>query len=229
VNNWCQDNGWTFYYRNINCPIVRMEQLFIKQKFNECEICAFHESGHILFAYLCGYTCRYVELIDEHNEEGFASVAVIDYGKDAYMVSKLTDLQHDTDYFSTLALGEKLECIEIGHRLARIFLGGSAAAAVFNNNGSAHIELPMQMDYTDLLRTEFIDSIIREISIAPEEDFIENILQDALYTLTNQNVWATIDDLAKRLLASRQLNKNDIEECLEEHGIFFDKTFDTIP
>ncbi len=227
--NWCQDNYHIFRNGNVNCPLLKMEQLFTKRKFNECEICAYHESGHILFAYLCGYTCRYAELINEHNEEDFASIAVINYGKDSYMVSKLTDLQHNVDYFSTLALGERLECIEIGHRLARIFLGGSATAAVFRNNGCAHIELPMQMDYTDLLRTEFIDSIIRELSIAPEEDFIESLLQDAFYTLANQNVWATIDDLAKRLLVSRQLNKNDIEECLEEHGIFFDKTFDPIP
>ena len=201
-----------------------MEQLLTKKRFDECTICAYHESGHILFAYLCGYSCQYVELINENNNEGFSSIAVIDYGKDAYIASRLTQLHPDLDFFRTMSLGEKLECIEVGHRLARIFLGGSAAAAVFNNDSNTHISLPMQIDYTDLLRTEFIDAIIREISINEEEDFMENILQDALYTLSNQNIWETVDDLAKRLLASNQLNKNDIEECLEEHGIFFEQT-----
>jgi len=45
-------------------------------------------------------------------------------------------------------------------------------------------------------------------------------LQDALYTLSNVNIWNTIVDLAKRLLQFNHLDKNDIEECLEEHGIY---------
>jgi len=47
-------------------------------------------------------------------------------------------------------------------------------------------------------------------------------LQEALYTLTNVNIWDTVVDLAGRLLHSNHLEKNDIEECLEEHGIIYD-------
>jgi len=43
-----------------------------------------------------------------------------------------------------------------------------------------------------------------------------------LYTLSNINIWDTIVDLASRLLQSNHLDKNDIEECLEEHGIMYD-------
>ena len=58
------------------------------------------------------------------------------------------------------------------------------------------------------------------LSIDKEEGFIEHGLQDALYTLSNINIWETIVDLAKRLLQFNHLDKNDIEECLEEHGIY---------
>jgi len=200
-----------------------MNDLLTKDTFKECEICAYHESGHILFAYLCGYSCRYVELIDESNEEGFSSVAVIDYGKDARTASKFTSGDISVDYFKCLSLGEKLESIEVGRRLARIFLGGSVAAAVFKNKGNVQIPLPMQIDYTDLLRVEFIHLVIKELSTDQELEFIENGLQDALYTLANINVWNTISDLAERLLKAKQLSKNDIEECLEEHGIVYDE------
>lgn len=197
-----------------------MNNLLTKQHFNQCEICAHHESGHILFAYLCGYTCKEVQLIEEGNENGFTSYALIDYSKDAFYASKFTTADNAIDFFKCLALGEKLEALEVGRRLARIFLGGSVAAAVYNNQGNVQIPLPMQIDYTDLLQVEFIHYVIRELSIDKEEEFIEHGLQDALYTLSNVNIWDTIVDLANRLLKTNHLDKNDIEECLEEHGIY---------
>jgi len=199
-----------------------MENLLTKQKFDQCEICAYHESGHILFAYLCGYSCIEVQLIEENNENGFTSYAMIDYGKDALLASKFMGTDTTIDFFKCLALGEKLEAIEVGRRLARIFLGGSVAAAVFNNKGNVHIPLPMQIDYMDLLRVEFIHYVIKELSVDKDEGFIEHGLQDALYTLSNVNIWDTIVDLATRLLQSNRLERNDIEECLEEHGIIYD-------
>jgi hypothetical protein len=200
-----------------------MNNLLTKHNFNQCEICAYHESGHILFAYLCGYSCREVQLIDEKNENGFTSYAVIDYGKDSYYASKFTSGDDTVEFFRCLSLGEKLEAIEVGRRLARIFLGGSVAAAVFNNAGNVQIPLPMQIDYIDLVRVEFIHYVIKELSVDKEENFIEYGLQDAVYTLGNVNIWDTIVDLATKLLQSNRLEKNDIEECLEEHGLIYNE------
>jgi hypothetical protein len=199
-----------------------MNNLITKHKFSQCEICAFHESGHILFAYLCGYSCIEVQLINEGNENGFTSYALIDYGKDSLYASKFTGDEKAIEFFRCLSLGEKLDAMEVGRRLARIFLGGSVAAAVYKNQGNVQIPLPMQMDYIDLVRTEFIHYVIKELTVDKEENFIEHGLQDALYTLGNANVWSTIADLATRLLQSNRLEKNDIEECLEEHGIIYD-------
>lgn len=208
--------------RNVTCPIWYMENLLTKHNFNQCEICAYHESGHILFAYLCGYSCREAQLINEDNDNGFTSYALIDYGKDSFFVSRFTAADASVEFFKTLALGEKLEAIEVGRRIARVFFGGSVAAAVFNNNGNVQIPLPMQIDYMDLLRVEFIHYVIKELSVDKEEDFIEQGLREALYTLSNINIWETIADLAGRLLQSNQLDKNDIEECLEQHWIPYD-------
>ena len=199
-----------------------MNKLLTRHNFSECEVCAYHESGHILFAYLCGYSCKEVQLINEGNENGFTSYALIDYGKDSHYASKFIGSDTSTEFFNCLALGEKLEAIEVGRRLARIFLGGSVAAAIFNNDGNVQIPLPMQIDYVDLLRVEFIHYVIKEVSVDQEEGFIEHGLQEALYTLTNVNLWETVVDLAGRLLKANHLDKNDIEECLDEHGIIYD-------
>src|SRR5436305_13437892 len=144
-------------------------KLLNPERFKQCEICAYHESGHILFAYLCGYACLRVELINENNGEGYSSIAIIDYGKDSMIASHFMASDANLEFFKCLALGEKLESIEAGRRLCRIFLGGSVAAAVFNNKGNIHIPLPMQIDYTDLQRVEFIQKVIEEIGMDGEE------------------------------------------------------------
>jgi len=118
----------------------------------------------------------------------------------------------------------KLEAIEAGQKIARIYLGGSVAAAVYNNDGNYRIPLPMQIDVTDLFMVEFINQVLKESSADIDDPFIEYNLQDALYTLANPNYWNTIEDLAKRLLDANELNRNDIEECLEDHGILYDES-----
>ena len=198
-----------------------MNNLFTKEVFDKCEICAYHESGHILFTYLCGYSCNYVELINDKNENDFTSIAIINYGKDAYPASLFIGANANLDAFKNFNLAQRLECIEVGRRIARIFLGGSVAAAVFNNKGDVHIPLPIQIDFTDLLKVEFIQQVLKELSDNIDENFLEHYLQDALYTLGNINVWNTVEDMATRLLKTKQLNKNDIEECLDDHGIVY--------
>jgi hypothetical protein len=197
--------------------------LFKKDVFNKCEICAYHEAGHILFSYLCGYSCNYVELINTEANEDFSSIVIIDYGKDAEVASKFI-ANANLDYFKTLNLGMKLEAIEVGRRIARIYLGGSVAAAVYNNGGNYQIPLPMQIDVTDLFMVEFISQVLRESSTDVDENFVDYNLQDALYTLANPNYWSTIEDLAKGLLNANELSRNDIEECLEEHGILYNES-----
>jgi hypothetical protein len=198
--------------------------LFKKEIFNKCEICAYHEAGHILFAYLCGYACNYVELINSKANEDFSSIVIIDYGRDAELASKFVAANANLDYFKTLSLGMKLEAIEVGRRIARIYLGGSVAAAVYNNGGNYQVSLPMQIDVTDLFMVEFINQVLKESSSDTDENFIEYNLQDALYTMANPNYWNTIEDIAKRLLHANELSRNDIEECLEEHGILHDES-----
>ena len=198
-----------------------MRNLFAKTNFNQCKLCAYHESGHILFAYLCGYSCKYAQLINDKNENDFTSIAIIDYGRDSELASHFVAADMDSKFFKSLSLANKLESIEVGQRLIRIFLGGSASVAVFKNDSDILIPLPIQLDFADLSRVQQIQQVLKEMSPDVTEDFVDYYLQDALYTLSNFNIWNTVVDLAKLLLEKNQLNKNDIEECLDAHGILY--------
>ena len=200
-----------------------MNYIISKESFDKCEICAYHESGHIVFAYLCGYTCLEVQLINKLTPEGFSSYAMIDYGKDALMASKMIRLNNDPSYFQSLSLPEKLEAVEIGQRLSRIYMGGSVATAVFLNNGNPNIPLPIQLDYTDLFRVENIQNITKELSKNAEDDLIEHTLKDVVYSFHSIHIWNAVNELAKRLLDTNHLEKGDIEECLMPYGIISNK------
>lgn len=197
-----------------------LHNLLRRENFTQCTLCAYQESGHILFAYLCGYHCIEAELIQHPGEDDISSISIIDYGADTLLAEKFMGDASDLHFFMHLPLAKKMQALETGRKLSLVFLGGSVTAAVFNNGGDSHISLPMQIEYTDLQRVEFIDQVLQQLADT-EENFIENRLQDALYTISNINIWNTITDLANRLLEQHQLNRNDIEECLEEHGIIY--------
>ena len=204
-----------------------MQQKITSKTFNDCEVCAYHESGHILFAYLCGYTCIEAQLISPPNADGYSSYAVIDYGKDAATASKILNRNLSIDDLKAASLAEKMEVVEVGRKLSRIYIGGSVTATVYNNKGNVHVPLPVQMDLDDLENAEHIQNVLQQLSSDQERDFIENGLHQALNTLSNTNVWNTAADLANRLLEMKQIQKGDIEECLEEHGLFFDEASST--
>ena len=200
-----------------------MNYIISKENFDKCEICAYHESGHIVFAYLCGYSCLEVQLINKLTPEGFSSYAMIDYGKDSLIASKMIGLNNDPAFLKSFTLAEKLEAMEIGQRLSRIYMGGSVATAVFLNNGNPNIPLPIQLDYTDLFRVENIQTITKELSSNTEEDLIENTLKDVIYSFHSIHIWNAVNELAKQLLDTNHLEKGDIEECLAPYGIISNK------
>jgi hypothetical protein len=196
-----------------------MHHLLIKQETKQCESCAYKESGHVVFAYLCGYSCIEMQLMKTSDEEGPFTYALIDYGKDTPIALKYVGENANLQHFTSLSLSERFENIETGQRLARIFIGGSVAAAVYRNDGDVHIPLPMQIDYTDLTKVEYIHSVLREMTANSEIDFLENELANALYTLNNSHIWKSIEHLAGRLLEENYLDKGSIEETLEKTGL----------
>ena len=194
-----------------------MDKSFFTSRHKQCEICAYHEAGHILFAYLCGYTCKEAQLVNEENEEGFSSFSIIDYGADAGYADRFIGTE-DLSFFTNLEEGAQQHAIAVGRKIARIYMGGSTAATVFQKGSPADLPVPFQMDYTDLERIEFIIMVFRSLG-ADESNMLQHYMNDARYTLSNINIWHTVKDLAERLLRFNPITRGDIEECLEEHGV----------
>lgn len=186
-------------------------------RHQQCDICAYHEAGHILFAYLCGYTCKEAQLVDESNEAGFSSFSIIDYGADALYAGKYISTE-DPGFFTGLPEKAQPQAIAVGRKIARMYMGGSTAATIFQNGGNPDLHVPFQVDFTDFERVDFISTVFRAMCTG-EDNLLEHYMNDARYTLSNINLWHTVRDLAERLLRFNPITRGDIEECLEEHGI----------
>lgn len=193
--------------------------MIIGNRIKLCEPCAYSESGRVVFAYLCGYHCSEVQLMRNPYEDGYFSYALIDYGKDSRIALNFIGEKGGSGHFPSLPLAKRLESIEVGQRLARLFIGGSVAAAVYRNKGDVHIPFPMQMDHEDMEKAEHIFSILKEMTVNNDVDFLENEIANALYTLNNSYVWKSIEQLAELLLEEEYLDRNDIEESLERTGL----------
>lgn len=227
VNKLCTEVCRFSFAGYVNCLLYTMQKqnedikhlLIIAQEKQTCESCAYRESGHVVFAYLQGYSCLEMQIMKTADDEGLFSYSLIDYKSDESIALTFIGEKADDQFFRNLSLAQRLQTIEVGGKLARLFIGGSVATAVFRNNGDAQIPIPMQMDYEDLVKVEYIHQVLRVLMVNSEVDFMENEIAGALYTVSNSYVWNSIDAIAKRLLEESYLAKNDVEECLEKTGL----------
>jgi hypothetical protein len=192
---------------------ISMKGTIQKQNFKHAELCAFQESGHIVFAYLCGYSCHEVFILpsDDMDCTGFS---MIDYSMDSRQVSMLLTGNHKVQELKNLVLAERLELIEVARRLSRIFFGGSVAASVHKNPGISFLKDPVQIDIVDYMRLEYIHYIISELSVDKEEAFMEQGIKEALYTLDHPAMWSAVDKIAQSLLLKHKLNQAEIERIV---------------
>src|SRR5215204_288713 len=110
-----------------------MNQLVIKEARKQKNSSAIHESGHVVFAYLCGYRCLEMQLMEAADEEGVFAYALLDYGEDEDIALRFIVENRQIYQFQNLSLSYRLRNIEVGQRLGRLFTGGSVAVSVYRN------------------------------------------------------------------------------------------------
>jgi hypothetical protein len=195
---------------------------------NQCERAAYHESGHIVFAYLCGYRCEGVQLERKTEKEMvlWSGHSYIDYGKDCFYVSKFIGGDADVAFFETLHPSEHAEAAAVAHRIAQVFLAGSLAEAIYANNGNTNINFPIDVEWLDLVRVEFLNYALTNLHCNHNaEEFITALFTQMLKKLQAPEVWYAIEHLGKLLRKTKKINGMQIEEVLE--GLMLIPSFST--
>lgn len=176
------------------------------------ELCAYHESGRVAYAYQCGYICESMELSEVDSGAG---VSRLNAGADGEFVQIL--LAGKSNAFDTARI-EK--AIDIARKLMKIYCAGSCAEIFFKENkqisDETEIEIPGQdMKYINIIQTFLKNNIPNHPS-----DYPSQIIIQLFRELKQEDNWSVIETLAQTILKKedKKISRFYIEDALMKAG-----------
>ncbi|MDD4971610.1 MAG: hypothetical protein PHT07_19460 [Paludibacter sp.] len=177
---------------------------------------AFHESGHIIFTYLTGYSCDGCELLD--NADGKTS---LNFGSDLLLITGITNCIEEPEIYNGLDRKVKAHYPVVSHRIIRILLAGSIVESVFLNGGVINDNMEVEVSGPDLIRANNVNQLLFQIKKEKHDpNYIQNTMSDLFVMISIDEMWNPISKLAKELANKRKLKKQEIEEILNITGFF---------
>jgi len=177
------------------------------------KIAAYHEAGHIIFAYFVQWSVKKVELTMNNNEIKNA-ITSYDFKDDETMVKSLTNEVQ----LNELTLEEKGKLYGIIHKRCASLLGGPIAEALFINGVNSQDKLPIDLRGPDFLNSHNIESIMMQIF--KEDELVKKSLNEYILLAKTQIFWKSITLIAEEILSKESfvLNQQDIELTLNKTG-----------
>ena len=181
---------------------------------------AFHESGHIVMAYLVGFKSDQVALIQDDPGSAFTK---FDYGDDprmTHLIAAMQNYSNDPSFYSELADNIKAKTAEVAERIALTLVGGPVCEAFYRTGIDFNGELDIEMSGPDLMTINSIDFCLQQNVTNHDPNFVENLLRKAAQLVRGKQVWITIEHLSQTLLNSENkiLNRTQIESSLATSG-----------
>jgi hypothetical protein len=176
---------------------------------------AYHESGHIVIAYLVGYTCDYAKLLIDTEGDGQTS---INYGEDLLLIAGITNCMDEPDIFNELPNPVKKQSPGIARRIATILVAGSAAEAVFLNE-VVREEVALELSGEDLRRIVNVEYLLKQIIKEHPDDYTHQRLTEVVTWMREiEEINEAVNKMALQLLERTELSKAEIEKTLNDTG-----------
>lgn len=175
----------------------------------DAETAAYHEAGHITFAYFVQWCTKKVELI-EQNGRIVNAVTTYNFKEDEKIVKSLSDQQ----IFNTLTQDEKNRIYGVIHKRCTSLLGGPITEAFLINGINFKGQLPIDLRGPDAINSYDLEKLMRHIY--NEHNLVQNSLMQ-LTPITLQKIfWKSIESIAKKILNTKDftLSQNEIESIL---------------
>ena len=182
------------------------------------EVAAYHESGHIAFAYFVGFACTGVSL--DYGEAGDAWTKM-DYGQDTMLAAAILNYDQHPEIFDGLPSSMKSSSPGLAHRLCSMICGGPVAETFFTHGIEFKGDLGVEMGGPDLQRVKAIDRFLAQILKAKHRgDYVLYILRNVATLTQTDEFWNAIQELAKAILADpkKTLTRAKVEEVLVQCG-----------
>jgi hypothetical protein len=183
------------------------------------KISAYHESGHIVIAYLSNYWCDSVDINKQLIEN---DKSVLNYNCDSCLVNSILDYNNNTGNYFSLPENKKIKSSYIAHRVASILVAGSAASTLYKNGYKTLKMAQVVIEKHDLKKINDIQSFLAKEKQIDLPDFVEKTIKYTL-DLFHPRVWIAIESLAKKIMLTQNhfiLSRKLIENDLYKSGLF---------
>jgi hypothetical protein len=182
------------------------------------EVAAYHESGHIVFAYFVGFGCTGISL--DYGEAGDAWTKM-DYGEDTLLATAILNYDQHPEIFDGLPSSMTPSSPGLAHRLCSMICGGPITEAFFTHGIEFKGDLGVEMGGPDLQRVRSIDLFLAHLLQASHRaDYVQYILMNVATLTQMDEFWNAIEQLTKAILAEpkKTLTKAQIEDVLNQCG-----------
>lgn len=172
------------------------------------ELSAYHESGRVVMAYQCGFTCDGIELSETDSGNGKSK---LNGGQDLPYVQAI--LSGKT---AAILQANPDKAVGIARKLMKIYCAGSCAEIFHENNKQLSSETEMEIPGQDLRNIELIQQFLAKQDPGHAEDHLQVTMSHLFKEMTKEETWKPIEALAKQLLKSdgTPFTRFNIEDAL---------------
>jgi len=180
---------------------------------------AYHESGHIVMAYLTRFKSDEVRLLQNDPGSGFTR---FDYGdpRITLIIAAMQNYAQDPSIYNGLDSALKKSTTQIAFKVVGTLLGGPVSEAFHKSGVEFEGELPIEMSGPDLISVQSIHLCLSNNFPNHDPNYITTSLTQVVKLLRQPDCWTAIAHLSSALLNSpnKHLNKQQIENSLLASG-----------
>lgn len=176
------------------------------------ELCAYHESGRVVFAYMAGYFATSIQL----NQHDYGSgTSILNPGYEGEDVSKLLK------GLSPSAFEQPAAAYNVAAKLLIIFCAGTCARVFYLNGGKVDEETELEFPGQDSLYIDRLQAFMSTHNPNHPEDYLERTVRGIFVRLAKPEIWKSISALANASIRhhDKPLNRYTIEDELLGSGM----------
>lgn len=180
---------------------------------------AYHESGHVVMAYLTGFKSDFTELILEDPGSGRTK---FDYGDQriTLIIAAMQNYISDPSIYNGLPNNLKSVCCQLAFKICGTLMGGPVGETFFKEGIDFKGQLPIEMSGPDLISVNNIHACLMNNIQGHNPDYIRESLINVTEMIQQAETWKAIEHLATKILDSpkKHLDREEIELSLKESG-----------
>jgi len=185
---------------------------------------AFHESGHILMAYLMEWSVKEVKIVLNDEDLFENGVTKYDYAEEQSFINLVSNYRNEIPYFNSLNETQKENCFDVAEKRLYTVMGGpiSEKGYLIGNNTRSWV-----IDRTDIRKCDdriyfTFEEFLKENNPNFDINFFDNNTKKFAKWMSKEEVWHFINTLAHELISARNyvMTNIQVEDVLTRNGYF---------